>query len=485
MPFASKSQMRACFAADDPNWDCDEWLQATKKPSALPQRKKPTEEKSAMTPLIASRTSADFRYRPEAVKAWLSSSPLLAVGRPTNSTPALPATAAGVEAASKQATGTVSLPHPTGPLVMPEQRVQLTALLKEKATEAPPPISPLVKKAINLQAILAAGKMLGGRIGAGVRRFGPGLAQPAIGAFQGYQLGEQAGGTTGGVLGALAGGASMLPGAGKRFGGTPLGRWGMQPVQRALNTGAVGSSADWALSNLGLTGPDSHVFGNLGAGVGLGSGLGQAYSAGKIIGSGASLPGRVGAQVSGHMPGPSGVDGFTNNFGRGYGHGLTSPFTGAWRWATEAGAPAVAAAGSQGGAYGLGKLLGLGTVGGATAGLGYDIAKNKFIGDFNNNAGQMVQGFQQHILPQWQQQAQNRFGDFMDDRLQRYGLTNEQGQVAPLHAVWNEIKSMFGGGGGPSAVASGQANPQLNQEQLQQMLAMLAMLRSAAAGQPG
>lgn len=38
-PFVSESQRRACYAADDPNWDCEEWSDATPKGRKLPEKK--------------------------------------------------------------------------------------------------------------------------------------------------------------------------------------------------------------------------------------------------------------------------------------------------------------------------------------------------------------------------------------------------------------------------------------------------------------
>lgn len=40
MPFKSKSQMRACFAKKDPNWDCHKWAHETGSTKSLPERKK-------------------------------------------------------------------------------------------------------------------------------------------------------------------------------------------------------------------------------------------------------------------------------------------------------------------------------------------------------------------------------------------------------------------------------------------------------------
>jgi len=40
MPFASKSQMRACFAKDDPNWDCHQWAHETPNRKNLPDHVK-------------------------------------------------------------------------------------------------------------------------------------------------------------------------------------------------------------------------------------------------------------------------------------------------------------------------------------------------------------------------------------------------------------------------------------------------------------
>lgn len=39
MPFKSKSQRRACYAKNDPKWDCAKWEKETKKKN-LPERKK-------------------------------------------------------------------------------------------------------------------------------------------------------------------------------------------------------------------------------------------------------------------------------------------------------------------------------------------------------------------------------------------------------------------------------------------------------------
>jgi hypothetical protein len=42
MPFKSKSQRRACYAAHDPNWDCGEW-EAHTKDKKLPEKTKKQE----------------------------------------------------------------------------------------------------------------------------------------------------------------------------------------------------------------------------------------------------------------------------------------------------------------------------------------------------------------------------------------------------------------------------------------------------------
>lgn len=49
MPFKSKSQVRACFAANDPNWDCHEWAHATPSIKKLPDRKPKRKEASDMS----------------------------------------------------------------------------------------------------------------------------------------------------------------------------------------------------------------------------------------------------------------------------------------------------------------------------------------------------------------------------------------------------------------------------------------------------
>ena len=40
MPFKSKAQWRACFAKNDPNWDCGEWADSTPSYKELPKKKK-------------------------------------------------------------------------------------------------------------------------------------------------------------------------------------------------------------------------------------------------------------------------------------------------------------------------------------------------------------------------------------------------------------------------------------------------------------
>ncbi len=58
MPFLSKSQRRACYAAHDPNWDCGEWESET--PSNLPERvkkKKKKHEQYSFASYIAFRES--------------------------------------------------------------------------------------------------------------------------------------------------------------------------------------------------------------------------------------------------------------------------------------------------------------------------------------------------------------------------------------------------------------------------------------------
>ena len=53
MPFKSKAQWRACFAADDPNWDCREWADSTPSYKELPKKKKKekkADDSSDLTP---------------------------------------------------------------------------------------------------------------------------------------------------------------------------------------------------------------------------------------------------------------------------------------------------------------------------------------------------------------------------------------------------------------------------------------------------
>lgn len=56
MPFVSKSQVRACFAKDDPNWDCKKWAKKTKDIKSLPDKK--TENATLET--IKMKTFSEF-----------------------------------------------------------------------------------------------------------------------------------------------------------------------------------------------------------------------------------------------------------------------------------------------------------------------------------------------------------------------------------------------------------------------------------------
>ena len=38
MPFKSKAQMKACFAKDDPKWDCKKWGKETPHKDKLPEK---------------------------------------------------------------------------------------------------------------------------------------------------------------------------------------------------------------------------------------------------------------------------------------------------------------------------------------------------------------------------------------------------------------------------------------------------------------
>lgn len=41
MPFVSKAQRRACYAKNDPRWNCEEWERETKRmKKRLPERKR-------------------------------------------------------------------------------------------------------------------------------------------------------------------------------------------------------------------------------------------------------------------------------------------------------------------------------------------------------------------------------------------------------------------------------------------------------------
>lgn len=49
MPFKSKAQVRACFAQNDPNWNCHEWAKETESIKALPEKKKQRGVENAKT----------------------------------------------------------------------------------------------------------------------------------------------------------------------------------------------------------------------------------------------------------------------------------------------------------------------------------------------------------------------------------------------------------------------------------------------------
>jgi hypothetical protein len=38
MPFKSKQQMKACYAQNNPKWDCKKWSKETKNLKSLPKR---------------------------------------------------------------------------------------------------------------------------------------------------------------------------------------------------------------------------------------------------------------------------------------------------------------------------------------------------------------------------------------------------------------------------------------------------------------
>jgi hypothetical protein len=38
MPFKSKAQMKACYAQNNPKWDCKKWSKETKSLQSLPKR---------------------------------------------------------------------------------------------------------------------------------------------------------------------------------------------------------------------------------------------------------------------------------------------------------------------------------------------------------------------------------------------------------------------------------------------------------------
>jgi len=40
VPFESKAQMAACFAKDDPKWDCGKWASHTEDIKSLPEKKR-------------------------------------------------------------------------------------------------------------------------------------------------------------------------------------------------------------------------------------------------------------------------------------------------------------------------------------------------------------------------------------------------------------------------------------------------------------
>ncbi len=62
-PFVSKEQRRACYAQDDPAWDCDKWEKETKRVKATTnaKTKRVKEDKTAAAKLIGTQTSPDGR----------------------------------------------------------------------------------------------------------------------------------------------------------------------------------------------------------------------------------------------------------------------------------------------------------------------------------------------------------------------------------------------------------------------------------------
>jgi len=60
MPFKSKDQVKACFAQDDPRWNCKKWARETKSIKSLPENlPDKMEKKAAVMPQNTVRKAVD------------------------------------------------------------------------------------------------------------------------------------------------------------------------------------------------------------------------------------------------------------------------------------------------------------------------------------------------------------------------------------------------------------------------------------------
>jgi hypothetical protein len=60
MPFKSKAQMRACYAAHDRKWNCHKWAHETPNLKSLPERGSRSHHVAVNTPINRARKKRHF-----------------------------------------------------------------------------------------------------------------------------------------------------------------------------------------------------------------------------------------------------------------------------------------------------------------------------------------------------------------------------------------------------------------------------------------
>lgn len=390
MPFESKAQARACYAANDPSWDCEEFSAATDF-SRLPARKKKPVMKK------------DANFYAGAVKAAY----------------ALP-----------------------------------SSLLRSAPSVAGSMAKNWFSRAAKPMATQAA-------IGGGMGALGGGMEGGWGGAASGALSGAAQGAAFGGLGQVGAPGGKINTGFNRTMGGLQGRMWG----------GLAGGLGDVAAQAAGVD--TGGALTGLGTMAGMGYGAARGTNFGRGLVQGAARPFTKAFEMAGqHAPGSM------YSFGRN-----AIPYVGA---------------GAPGTAQTLGRMAGMGAVGAGAAYGGY----NALTGGIQDavqtgvhQGGRAVAGDAltaiDKILPYWQHQAQQQFGQWGDQalqaKLQQLGLMDQSGQLTPLTPVYNQVGQLPGQaynmiaqllGGGQSQQQQAAAGPSDGNY-------MKAMQRSYATGGSG